>query len=68
MADKNVEHKLGSEGLSGIQSISMYHWLLKFGGTNARLRKSIAELKHRPIERMILDYFTKALEDVLFRK
>ena len=46
--DENVEQvskKLsGSVCLSGIVSISMSHWLLKFGGASARLRKSIASM------------------------
>ena len=33
-----------SAGLSGIDSISMSHWLLKFGGASVRLRKSIASM------------------------
>ena len=48
VAGENVEQTAkrlsGSAGPSGIDSISMSHWLLKFGGANARLRKSIASM------------------------
>ena len=33
----------GYAGPSGIDSIYMYHWLLRFGGTSAKLRKCIAK-------------------------
>ena len=46
VTDENVEQaakKLSrSAGPSGIHSISMSYWLLKFGGESARLRKSMA--------------------------
>ena len=48
VTDENVEQaakKLsGLAGPSGIDSISMSYWLLKFGGASARLRKSIASM------------------------
>ena len=48
MTDENVEQaaKKISESAdpSGIDSISMSHWLLKFEGASARLHKSIASM------------------------
>ena len=48
VTDKNLESVgkkfSGSAGLLEIDSISMSHWLLKFGGASAKLRKSIAKL------------------------
>ena len=48
VTDENVEQaakKLSrSAGPSGIHSISMSYWLLKFGGESARLRKSMASM------------------------
>ena len=42
---KRIAKKLsGSTGLSGVDSISMSYWLLKFGGVSASLRESIAKL------------------------
>ena len=47
VTDENVESVAkkmsGSAGPSGIDSIYMYHWLLRFGGTSAKLRKCIAK-------------------------
>ena len=46
--DENVELVTntlsGLLGPSGIDSIFVSHWLLKFGGASANLRKSIAKL------------------------
>ena len=48
VANENVElvakRICGSAGPSGINSISMSHWLLKFGGASAKLWKSIKKL------------------------
>ena len=33
----------GSAGPSGIDSVAMSHWLLKFGGASTKLRRSIAK-------------------------
>ena len=48
VTDENVEQAAkkisGSAGPSGIDSISMSHWLLKFGAASGRLRKSIASM------------------------
>ena len=42
---ERVAKKLsGSAGPSGVDSISMPHWLLKFGEASASLRKSITKL------------------------
>ena len=45
VTDENVEHiakKLsGSVDTLGIDSISIFHWLLKFGGASTRLSKGI---------------------------
>ena len=41
---KNVARRLsGSAGPSGIDSVAMSHWLLKFGGASTKLRRSIAK-------------------------
>ena len=48
MIDENIEQNAkklsGSVGPSEIESISMSHWLLKFGGSSAILRNSIASV------------------------
>ena len=41
--DKVVRRLSGSVGPSEIDSVSMSHWLLKFGGTRINLRRSIAK-------------------------
>ena len=41
--DKVVRRLSGSVGPSEIDSVSMSHWLLEFGGTRINLRRSIAK-------------------------
>ena len=48
VTDYNVEevakHLSGSAGLSGVDSTSFSHWMLKHGGASSTLRKTIASL------------------------
>ena len=42
--EKPVKGLSSSAGPSGIDSLSMSHWILKFGASSAILRKSFADL------------------------
>ena len=42
--EKVAKRLSSSAGLSGIDSLSMSHWLLKFGASSTILRKSFADL------------------------
>ena len=41
--EKVARRLSGSAGPSGIDSVAMSHWLLKFGGASSKLRRSIAK-------------------------
>ena len=42
--EKVVNRLSGSVGPSGIDSVSISHWLLKFGGSSTNLRRSTGKL------------------------